>query len=166
MRAFHWLRHELTAVLAATVYFGACFSVVLVLKRLMLESYQIEFMDFSIAIVLALVTAKVVVILDKVPLKVEPGAAEVLLRTGLYTLTALVLLVLERAISTRDQFGGVAAALASMGGHPDMPRVWATTICVGLAFAGYVAAAVLKREIGADRLSSIFLRGARLAPRA
>ena len=45
MRAFHWLLEEGASVLTATIYFGAWFFVIIILKHLMLEGYSIEFND-------------------------------------------------------------------------------------------------------------------------
>jgi hypothetical protein len=156
MRVLQWFAEELKAVLAATLYFAIWFLIVLLLKRLMLEDYGIEFGDLSMAVILAVVTGKVVVVLRKAPLRQRHGFLEVLLRTALYTLATVVLLVAEKAFSLRDEAGGFAAALSSVFEHADMPRIWATVICVGLAFVGYTSFDVLRREIGGVRIRDAF----------
>lgn len=157
MKILAWLRHELRSVLLATAYFAACFGVLMLLKRLMLQGYGIAFSGVTAALLLALVTGKVVVVLDRAPLRHRIGLVEVAMRTVLYTLVALGLLVLEEAISSRAEAGGVLPALAAILGDPEMPRVWATAICVGLAFAGYTAFSVIRREVGTERLAAAFL---------
>lgn len=157
MKALHWIRHELTAVLLATLYFGAVFLVIELLKYLVLKGYDIAFTGLSLALVLALVTAKVVVVLDRAPLGHRIGLVEVAVRTIAYTAAAFALMLLEKAISTREAAGGFVPALTEVLAHPEMPRIWATLICVGFAFAGYTAFAVLKREIGTAALSRTFI---------
>jgi hypothetical protein len=157
MRFLHWLVHELTAVLIATLYFGTCFLLVMVLKKLMLEEYGIAFGDYVSVVLLALVTAKVVVVFDRVSFGRHLGLTEVALRTTIYTLAALVLLLIEHAASTRAEAGGFGAALTGAFQHPDAPRIWATLICVALAFAAYCGFAVLRRELGTTRLVAVFL---------
>jgi hypothetical protein len=157
MKLLIWFRHEIAAVILATFYFSACFLVVELLKYLILEGYGIAFTGVTTAVVLALVTAKVVVLLGKAPLGHRIGLVEVALRTALYTAAALGLMLLEKAFSTREAAGGFAPALRSVLEHPEMPRIWVAVICVGFAFAGYTAFAVLRREIGAPPLAQAFL---------
>jgi hypothetical protein len=157
MKILIWLRHELVTVLLATLYFSGCFLVAELLKFLVLEDYGIAVTGITTALVLALVTAKVVVLLGKAPLGHRIGLVEVALRSFLYTAAALGLMLLEKAFSTREAAGGFAPALRSVLEHPEMPRIWAAVICVGFAFAGYTAFAVLRREIGAPPLAQAFL---------
>jgi hypothetical protein len=48
-------------------------------------------------------------------------------------------------------------ALANVFGHPDMPKLWATTLAVGLAFLAYNAFEIVRRAIGARRMLELFL---------
>jgi hypothetical protein len=49
------------------------------------------------------------------------------------------------------------AAWANIFDHPDMPKMWATTIAVGLSFLAYNAFGVIRRAIGAKRMGELFL---------
>src|SRR6516164_9695850 len=81
---------ELRAVLVTTLYFAFCFGLLVLLKRLYLAEYQIEFRGLSLALVGALVAAKVVLVLEHVSLgqwiRAHPVMLEVVLRTLLYML--------------------------------------------------------------------------------
>lgn len=159
MRFLHWLGHEVKTLVAVTLYFLACFIVIMVLKKLLLAQYGIAFSGLSTAVIGALVTAKVVIVLDKVRLgrlRRLPGAVDVAVRTGLYTFATLLLLLAERAFEARGEQGGFLAAAAAVFEHRDVHRVWATTIGVGLAFLAYNAFAVLRREIGGKRVVAMF----------
>ena len=152
-----WLRRELRAVFAAFLYFAAVFLGFMALKRPFLGDHQIAFSGAATALTLALITAKVVLLLDHAPLGHRVGLVEAALRTAVCTAAALALLVLEHAVSERAAAGGVGAALRGILGHPDMPAIWAATLVPAAAFAGQAAYAVVKREVGAARLRAIFL---------
>lgn len=167
-----WIREEVKILLAVTLYFTACFTLVMVLKQLLLAEYGIAFRGLTTAIIVALVTAKVVIVLQKVPLtywlRSQPPVAEVLARTLLYTLATVVALLLEKAFEARSEHGGFAAALGNVLAHRDVAQVWATTICVGLAFMVYNAFQVIRQGVGERRLRRMFFSraNARAAERA
>ena len=79
------LKHEVVTVFSLTLYFGCWLGVFVLIKYLLLAEYQVSFSGFSIALFGALVLAKVVLVLEYVPLGawVEARAAwvDVLLRT-------------------------------------------------------------------------------------
>ena len=160
MRFFHWLFEEIRLVLAATLYFAACFIVIMILKQLLLAQYGIEFRGITTAILIALVTAKVLVVLRKVPLsrwfRHHAPVLELLARTALYTFATLLALLLEKAFEVHADYGGYVRAVSEVFEHRDMPQIWATIICLGLAFLAYNAFGILLREIGSTRLLHIF----------
>ena len=157
MGVVRWLTEELRAVVLAGLYFAGFFFVVLLLQALLLEEHGVAFSSFSIVLVLALVTAKVVVLLDRAPLGHRIGLVEIGVRTVLYTLAAFALLLIEKAFSSREAAGGFGPALRTIFSHPEMPQIWATILCLAIAFAGYVAFAVARRKLGDRLLSSAFL---------
>lgn len=157
----HRLAHEARSILVVTAYFGACFVVIMLLKQLWLADYGIRFDGLATALLGALVTAKVVVLLDALPfqrrLRRLPGIAEVALRTLAYTAAVLVVLLLERAFESRAEAGGFAAALARILDHSDLPRIWATAIAVGLSFLAFTSFALIARTFGAKETARVFL---------
>jgi hypothetical protein len=161
MKVLHWLVEEGRTIALVTLYFAACFAIIMLLKQLWLVEYGIEFSGVTTAIVAALITAKVVIILDKVPLtrwlQGSPGIIEVSARSALYTTAVLVVMLLEKAFESRTEQGGLMVALANIVGHPDMPKVWATAIAVGLSFLAYNAFGVVRRAIGTKRMVELFL---------
>jgi hypothetical protein len=157
MKVLHWLVHEIRAILTAMLFFLTCFAVVVVLKDLMLEQYDVTAATSVRVVMLALVTAKVVVLFERVSFGRRIGGIEVLLRTALYSLAAFLLLLLEHGVSERKEAGGFFAALGNAFQHPDMPVIWATLICVTLAFLVWTAFAVLRRTFGRDRIVAAYL---------
>ena len=59
---------ELKALVLTTVYFAVWFALLIVLKELLLAEYEIAVGGLSFALVGALVVAKVVLVLEHVPL--------------------------------------------------------------------------------------------------
>jgi hypothetical protein len=162
MKFLHWLAEEAKAIASVTLYFAACFIVNILLKQLWLADYGIEFSGIATALVAALITAKVVIVLDQIPLtgwlQGSPGIVEVITRSALYTTAVLVAMLCEKAFESRAEQGDLISALANVFDHPDMPKLWATALAVGLSFLAYNAFELVRRAIGAKRMVELFLR--------
>lgn len=161
MKALHWLVEEGKAVATVTLYFAACFAVIMLLKQLWLADYGIEFSGIATALLAALVTAKVVIILDHVPLRRwlygSPGVVEVLVRSVVYTLAVLLVMLLEKAFEARTEYGSFPSSLANILDHPDMHEIWAISIAVGLSFLAHNVFETIRRAVGAERMREMFL---------
>ncbi len=155
------LKHELKSIVLVTLYFAAWLGMLMALKVLILEDYQIRFCGFSMVLIGALVLAKVVLILEHVPLgawlRDRPVLFDVMLRTLLYAVGTLVVMLLEKAFESRHEQGGFGPALLNIFQHRDMPHLWANTICVTGALLFYNLLSVLNRHLGAGGLARVFL---------
>ena len=162
------LKREIEAVALTTLYFAVWLGVLVLIKRLILEQYSIEFRGLSLALLGALVIAKVVLILEHVPLgdwvRRHAALLEVLARTLLYTLGVLAVLLLEKAFESRHENGGFGVSLARVFEHRDIAHVWANTICVASALLLFNALSVVRRQLGGGRLVPLFLRPLKEAP--
>jgi len=160
-RWHHKLVEEIRAVVIATLYFAVCFGVLMVLKRLYLADYEIKFHGFSLALVGALIVAKVVLLMEHV----SPGqwvrrhavAVGVILRTSVQTLGVAIALLLERGFEARNEHGGFVSGVTWVLQHRDVHRVWADTIGVGCALFGFNVLSALQRHLGEGQLSRLFL---------
>jgi hypothetical protein len=161
MKILRWLVEEAKAIASVTLYFAACFVVIMFLKQLWLAEYGIEFSGIATALVAALVTAKVVIILEHAPLtkwlQGSPGIIEVITRSAVYTFAVLLVMIVEKAFEARTEHGSLMMSLANVFDHPDMPKLWATTICIGLSFLAYNAFAVVMRAMGRKQMVELFL---------
>ena len=155
------LGHELKYVAIATAFFLAWIAALMGLKVLVLAEYHIRFGQFSLALLGALVLAKVVLILEHVPmgswLQRQPAFVDLFLRAGLYPAGAFVVMLLEKAIEARHEFGGFAAALSNIFQHRDMPHVLANTICITGALVMYNFLILLNRNLAPDGLRKVLL---------
>jgi hypothetical protein len=132
--------HEIKALAAAMLYFGAWAGSLMVLKSQVLAEYQIQFHGLTLALISAFILAKVVLVLELVPLgawvDARPAWVDVILRTFLYSLGVLVVLVLEKGFEGRHEHGGFGAALNWVIQHRDIHHILATAICMAGSLLG------------------------------
>jgi hypothetical protein len=156
----HKVVHEIKVVGLVTLYFAAIFVALVFLKQLILAEYNVEFRGLTLALIGALIVAKVVVVMELVPLgrltKQLPVAFDVVLRTLLYMLGVFLVLLLEKAFESRHEAGGFAPALVSVFQHREVHHVVATTMVVGAALLGFNLLSVLRRHLGEGYLSRLF----------
>ncbi len=145
---------------AVTTYFCCWLGVFLLIKHLLLAEYQIVFTDFTVALVGALILAKVVLVLEYVPLgtwvQARPAWVDVVLRTFLYVFGVFVVLVIEHAFEMRHESGGFTAALSGMFRHVDLYHVLLNTLCLTLALLSYNMLSVIRRRLGKGALLRMF----------
>lgn len=155
------LIHEIRSVGLATLYFGCWLAVLLLIKQLVLAEYRIQFHGISKALIGALILAKVVLVLEHVPLgawvKQRPAWVDVLLRTVLYASGVVVVLVLEKGFEGRLEYGGFLQALSAMWKHEDVYHLWVNVIVIAGALLVYNALSVVRDHLGEGGLLRLFL---------
>jgi hypothetical protein len=160
MSAREKLRHELKAMAYITLYFAVSFGLVILLKKLLLEQYDIQFNGLALALLGALVLAKVVLLMEHVPVESwvphHPAMVAVILRTFLYFLGVLAALTLEKAFEARHEYGGFVHAICRVYQHPEYPHVLFNTICVGLALLFFNIFSVLRQHLGKNGMKQLF----------
>lgn len=143
-----------------TLYFAVWFGLVMFLKKLLLAQYDIQFNGMALALLGAVLLAKVVLLMEHVPVEAwvpnHPVIVAVILRTFLYFLGVLVALTIEKAFEARHEYGGFARALTRVYQHPEYPHVMFNTICVGLALLAFNIFSVLRRHLGKNGLGQLF----------
>ena len=155
------LVEELKAIALTTLYFAVWLGVLMVLKKLILAEYHIHFKGLSMALIGALVLAKVVLILEHVPLGEwidrRPAVYDVIVRTTFYAFGVLIVLLLEKAFEARHEYGGFLRALTRVFEHPDIPHVLANTICTAGALLVFNALTIVQEHLGEHGLGRLFL---------
>ena len=154
------LMRELEELALAGLYFFLWIGLLVALKKLILAEYQIQYQGLTMALVGALVLAKVVLILEHVPparlIRHRPAWVEVLWRSALYSVGVVVVLLLEKGFEGRHEYGGFWQSLRSLFEHADIDHVWANAICISFALLGYNAMTVVRRQLGEGGLIAIF----------
>lgn len=155
------IRHELRAVVFTTLYFAACFGLLMTLKTLVLAEYHLASQGVASALISALIVAKVVLVLENISLgswiKRQPAWIDIVTRTLTYGMGVLAVLLLEKAFESRHEYGGFIPALRSVLHHAEIHHVYASSICVTLALLGFNAFSVLRRDIGLEQLRRAYL---------
>ena len=155
------LKHEAVAVLSLTIYFGCWLGALVMLKYMILAEYDIAFNQFSVALVGSLVLAKVVLVLEYIPLgqwvRTRPAWVDVVLRTILYAFGVFVVLLLEKTFEARHDYESFGASLTAVFQHADAKHVWLNTICLSAALLSYNMLSVVRKRMGKGVLLQMFL---------
>ena len=159
---FETLKEELKTAGLATLFFLCCFLIILVLKKLLLAQYDIDFYGLSAAIIGAGVIGKVVVVLDKARAGTrfetsQPPSVSILYKTSVYTVVVLLVVAAEKVFHAWRESGTLQAALTEVWHGRDRSHILATVLCVGLAFAAYNMLSAINRRLADGRLAGWFL---------
>lgn len=156
----HKLIEELKEVGVVTAYFAVAFGILMALKELTLAEYDITFAGVSKAMISALILAKVVVILKHVEfgdwIARHPAWVSVIVRTALYSIGVLIVMLLEKSIETRHEAGGFVAAMKGVLWRSEIHHVWVSAICTTCAILVYNALWAISTHLGKGGLMRVF----------
>lgn len=151
---------EIKSIALTTLYFALWFGILLLLKKLILEDYQIEFSGISMALIGALILAKVVLLMNYIPhtgwTHKHSAIFFIIFRTLLYTSGVLIVMLLEKAFESRHEAGGFGSALIHVFQDRDIYRVWAGIIVVSLSLFWFNVLSVLQQYFGEHKLRQLF----------
>lgn len=148
---------EFITIFWTSLYFFSWFGGLMVIKVLLLREYQIEFVGLTIVIVGALVVAKVVLVLEYVPVpftRGQPAWLEVLVRTMLYLSGVFVIMVIEKSFEARHEYGGILEAMKTLANDRDIYHIWVNVISIAGALLFFNIWTIVKKHYGAG----MFLR--------
>jgi hypothetical protein len=149
---------ELKSVLLTSLFFFSWFGVFMIIKVLLLREYEIEFVGLSKVLIGSLIAAKVVLILEYVHFsftKKLPAIVDIMIRTILYSVGVLVVLVLERSFESRHEYGSFGNAISNVFDNINMYHIWANTVCVFGSLLFFNFWSVVKPYLGAGGLRAI-----------
>jgi hypothetical protein len=155
------VKHEIKEVGIVTLYFLVCFAIILLLKKLFLAEYEIEFNALSAAVIGALVIGKVVVILDKTAIgnrfgQSHAGYIDVLYRSLVYTFFVALVVFAEKVFHASHEAEGFIPAVRHALEKTDINHLWATVIGVFLSFIGYNVLNTISHHLGEGELVRLF----------
>jgi hypothetical protein len=160
MKVLRKIVEEIRIIARTAAYFAFVFILMMVMKKLYLEDYDIQFSGMSQAIIGALIMAKVIILMELISLgswvQRQPAIVDVTLRTVLYSLGVLVVVFLEKAFEKRHEAGGFGPAFAYVFNHRDIYHVWATTLGASGSIFVYNAFTVVQRTMGKHGLAKLF----------
>ena len=152
---------EILSLTVAFLYFMVWIGALALLKKLILEEYHISSGQWSLVIIGALVLAKVVLILEHVSfgswVREKPAIVDLVLRTALYSLGVVIVLVLEKGFEGRHEYGGFIRSVEQQFQATTAPHLWANAICLSGALLGYNVLSVIREQLGERGLIRIFM---------
>lgn len=136
-----------------TLYFLVCFSVFMILKKLLLIHYQISFYGWTTAVIGALAMGKVVFLIDKLPIhrwlqKLRP-IREITIKALVYTALVIAVSILEKSVHyfLGDEQGAWSHHLF---GDQKVALFLAHAIYLYLCFVAFYFFQYLDRHIGRE----------------
>jgi hypothetical protein len=160
-RVAHWLKQELVEAAPAAAYFFVAFQIIAFTDALMLEEYGVRVSTFILATIAALVAAKVVLIIDMLPLANRfahgPLLGSIAWKTLLFVLLVGAFKYLEHLLPLLREHMDIAQAHRRLYAEIEWPRLWAATIWLVVLFAGFASMRELGRVLGRERLMKMFL---------
>ena len=155
------LKHEIVALLSATLFFICWLAVLMLLKWLVLAEYKVTFQGFSMVFVGALVLVKVVLVLEHVSLgawvRAQPAWVDVILRTLMYVLGVIVVMLLEKGFEGRHEHGGFIPSLIAEFQQAETYHVWANAIVISGALLVFNILSVIRAHLGEGGLRRMLL---------
>jgi hypothetical protein len=155
------IKHEIVTLVSIMIFFGCWIAVLEALKHLVLAEHQISFNGFSMVLIGSLILAKVVMVLEYVPLgawvRARPAWVDLMLRTALYGFGVIIVLLLEKGFEGRHEYGGFGASLAAVFQHENINHVWANSIALLGALLVFNALSVIRGHLGKGGLRRLFL---------
>jgi hypothetical protein len=150
------IKHEFYEVLPPTIFFVIAFHIVLLDRALMLREYGLRLSSMTVATVMALLVAKVVLIADKLPFinrfPDRPLIYNVLWKTSVYFGMSFVVHYLEHLLPLWWRLGDLRAANEHIRSHIVWPHFWAIQLWLLVLILVYCALRELTRVIGRHRV--------------
>jgi hypothetical protein len=151
------IKHEVRELLPAVIYFVITFNIIGFTKVLMLREYGITVSTFVGATLGALLVAKAVLLVGVLPFMEPfpkiPILYNVLWKTLLYALAAVLIQVLEEVIRTLLKYGGLAPVWDTLW----RPHFWAIQIWLVMVLLVFCTFRELIRVLGPEKAREIFL---------
>ena len=160
MKILKKILEEIKIILRTAAYFAIVFILMMVMKKLYLKDYDIEFTGLSQAIIGALVMAKVIILMELISLgpwvQRQPPIVDVIMRTLLYSLAVMIVVILEKAFEDRHLAASYGEAISYVFSHRDIYHVWATMIGVAGSIFVYNSFSIVQRMMGKNGLAKLF----------
>ncbi len=167
MKLLQTIKHDYCELLPPAIFFFIAFSLILVTKRLILSEYGISWSGFGAAVVGALVVAKVLLMVDKLPFANKFPDRQLICNTLwkclIYFLTANLLQYLERTVPFFMRHESIMEAHRHFMAETVWPHFWLIQIWLLVLFFVYCSLRELVRAIGRDKVIKMFFGGQNIA---
>ncbi len=147
-------------LLPAFLFFLVMFHMLSASRSFILKQHGIIVPASTMATIGALIMAKVLFLMDKLPLlnlyPRRPLFANVIVKTIAFSAAASIFFILEEVLRISIRMGGFNNALESLAGEMNWQAFWLRQMWLFILISFYCAAVELIRVLGADKVKIIF----------
>jgi hypothetical protein len=159
-KAFEKIKEELLAMLPPTIFFFLTLNLVALVRALMTKGTGVPLTTPIQVAVAALILGKAVLIADMLPFinrfPDKPLAYNVVWKTAIYILVALLIHYLERLVEFWKAAGGFVAGNEKMLAEIVWPHYWAIQILLSVLIFEYCIMHEFARVIGVKKVRQMF----------
>ena len=154
------LKHEIREIIPPTLFFFVAFQLIAFTRDLMLQEYGVHASTVAAAAIKALIVAKVVVVVDLLPVMNrfagKPLIYSVLFKASTYFLATLLLRYLEIFIPLVVKHGDFFLSNRHLFDELVWPRFWYLLIWLAVLFILYSLIRELIRVLGREQMLRMF----------
>lgn len=165
MKLLKTIKHEYLEMLPPAIFFFIAFMLILITKRLILSEFGISWSGFGAACAGAILVAKVVLIVDKLPLMNRLADRQLIYAVSwkclIYLLAANLVQYLERVVPLLLKHKGLAEAHRLFIAETVWPHFWLIQMWLTVLFFVYCTLRELIRIIGRDKVIQLLFGGLR-----
>ncbi len=155
-----FIKHEALETIPATAFFFIAFNLLILTKAMVVKRYGIPYFDISLALVGALLVAKVVLIMDKVPFinkfPDKPLIYNIVWKTCGYVLCALLVRYLEHLIPLAFKYSSLAQANAHIMDDINWPYFLIVQLWLSVLLFVFSSLRELVRVVGREKAARMF----------
>ena len=160
MAVGRWLIREFLEILPTVLFFFVALMVILVLLKLFVSQYSIEFYAFSKAAVGALILGKVVLVMDWAEsgrrVSTQPRAVVIACKTFIYAVAVIVLGIGERIIHSAREAGDFRDGVKLVIANANLDRFLGCVLLISLIVSAYLVMEEIDRAMGKGALLRLF----------
>jgi hypothetical protein len=153
--------HELVGYWIIVLYMAFFFGVFTTYRRLLLAHYQIDYAEYGISVIKALILAKVVLVAETLRLgrgfEDKPLVVPTLYKTLLFTICMVLFGVAEELVRSFLHGKGLGPAFDEVMGHLNFEWL-SKTLVVFFAFIPFFMVRELGRVLGKETITKLFFQ--------
>ena len=149
---------EIRTILPATIFFLCLFHLIVLTRAIVLNDFSLVTLRATVATVGALIVAKSILVVDKLPVaRLFPGSLvlNALWKTLLFGMVALLFQFLEELIPLLSKHESLATATAQLSEEVSWPQFWVFQLWLFGALFVYCLALELVRLAGPEKVKAM-----------
>ena len=155
-KVFSFIKKEIRETLPAVIFFFVMFHLVAITQALLLKDYGITTAGAAVATAFALIVAKVILIVDKLPVtrvfQHRPAIYTIAWKTFIFGLITLLFRFIEETIPVAFKYRSVRGATVHFFQDLSWAHFWLIQLWLTVSLALFCTAAELMDECGAARV--------------